>query len=135
MGARLTSAAPVETGPWAFIARWPRASGWWRGARSFGAARAGSPASGLSQELRKAVPRFRGPALHPGVEHPIAILDRLEARSDGHLRLPASFFECRRVDDDVARHPFELEGTDQPLGPLDLAIRAVEGRLGAVRPA
>ena len=35
----------------------------------------------------------------------------------------------------MAGHPFELEGTDQPLGPLDLAIRAVEGRLGAVRPA
>src|SRR5207245_9415657 len=91
--------------------------------------------SGLSQELRKPVPRFRGPVLHTGLEHPIAVFDRLEARRDRHLGLPAAFFEGCRVDDDVAGDPFELEGADQALGPLDLAIRAVERKLGAVRPA
>src|SRR3989454_5778041 len=63
--------------------------------------------SGLSEELRQPVPRFRGPVLHAGLEHPIAVFDRLEARRDRHLRLPAPFFEGCRVDADVAGHPFE----------------------------
>src|SRR5438445_7142781 len=132
-GSRLALAAPVETaaGPSLLGPPLPGCGA----APGISGPRGPVSGSGLSQELRKPVPRFRGPVLHAGPEHPIAVFDRLEARSDGHLRLPAPFFEGCRVDDDVAGHPFELEGADQALGPLDLAIRAVEGRLGAVRPA
>src|SRR2546425_3960827 len=133
VGARLALAAPVETsaGPSLLGPPLPGCGA----APGISGPRGPMSGSSLSQELRKPVPRFRGPVLHAGLEHPIAVFDRLEARRDRHLRLPASFFEGCRVDDDVAGHPFELEGADQALGPLDLAIRAVERKLGAVRPA
>src|SRR5919197_347610 len=80
----------------------------------------------LLEVLGQTVPGLGRPLLHPRLEHPVAVLHRVEERPHGNGGLAVLLLEPDGVDRDMAgqAHPFERPG--DAFGPNDLPELAPE---------
>src|SRR5215204_3397899 len=85
------------------------------------------------EELGQAVPGFGRSRLHPRLQHPVPVFDRIKERCGQYRRLAIVLLKRDRIHHNMTRHAFELKRVDEPLGRHDLAELTAEGVLVPLR--